>query len=86
MRAVVAIVAILAVLLLIGWVQYDPSDDNPNLELNTQKVKQDTATAVEKGKEVIEKVDREIREELNEEEYEVDGREIEVEPAVSDRS
>lgn len=82
MRALVIIIAILGIMLLVGWLQYDAVDGNPSLQLNSDKVKQDTATAVEKGKDVIDNVDREIREELNEEEYEVDGREVEVEPAI----
>jgi len=81
MRAIVTIIVIVAILLLVGWLQYGSDDGNPSLQLNTEKVKQDTSTAVEKGKEVIDAVDREIREELNEEEYEVNGREVEVEPA-----
>jgi hypothetical protein len=68
MKALLVIVAIVAVLALIGWITFGTGDDRASLSIETDKIRQDTREAVEEGGEFIEGARQEIREELRDDE------------------
>ncbi len=53
MRAIVVVVVLLFILVLVGWLRLSSQDGNPSIQLETDKVKEDTATIVEKSKQAI---------------------------------
>ncbi len=60
MRTVLVIGVIVVVLLLVGWLRFGTSDGNPTIQVDTDKVKQDTSAVVESAKDAIEEVDRRV--------------------------
>ncbi|TWT53771.1 hypothetical protein Pla22_14040 [Rubripirellula amarantea] len=53
MRVVVLILVLVLVLGLIGWLQFSSPNGNPTIEVDTDKVRQDTSTIVEKTKNAV---------------------------------
>ncbi len=51
MRAVIIIALIVLVLVAIGWISFNRSPDSANIQIETQKMKEDTQKAVNEGKE-----------------------------------
>lgn len=54
MKAFLLTVAILALLFGLGWLSYTSGDGSASVTIDTDKVKEDTSAAVEKGKELVE--------------------------------
>jgi hypothetical protein len=53
MRVLIVVAVLLLICGLVGWVQYSSSDGNPTIHVDTEKVKQDTASIIEKSKQAI---------------------------------
>lgn len=53
MKAVLVVAAILALLFCLGWMSFASNDGNPSVTIDTEQVKEDTATAVQKGKDIV---------------------------------
>lgn len=60
MRALIVIIALVLVLLLIGWLRLGAPDGDPTIQVDTDKVKQDTSAVVESAKDAIDEVDRRV--------------------------
>lgn len=60
MRALIAIVLLMLVLGLIGWLRFSSPDGNPTIQVDTEKVKQDTAEIVEKSKQAVDTAAKKI--------------------------
>lgn len=54
MKALLITLAIVGVLFFLGWLSFTSSDGSASVTLDSGKVKADTSTAVEKGKELVE--------------------------------
>jgi hypothetical protein len=54
MKAILIIAAILALCFCFRWMSYSSTDGSASVNLNTEKAKEDTSKALEKGKEVVE--------------------------------
>ncbi len=54
MKAILITVAILVLLFGLGWMSFVSNDGNASVTIDTNKVKDDTSTAVKKGKEIVE--------------------------------
>ncbi len=81
MKAFLIVVAILLLMVLIGWLSFGLSDNTAAVRLNTEKIEQDTSEAVEKGKNLVNEAEEEIREEQREERIE-DAGELSDEPVT----
>ena len=62
MRAILVIVVIVLVLAWVGWVNLSTPDGNPTLQINSDKVKADSAAIVEKSKQAIDNAANKIEE------------------------
>ena len=60
MRAILVIVVLVLVLAWVGWLSLSTPDGNPTLQVNTDKVKADSAVIVEKSKQAIDNVANKI--------------------------
>ncbi len=60
MKGLVITVAIVLLLLLIGWLQFSNPDGDPTIRIDTDKVEQDTSAVVDKAKEAAREVDRRV--------------------------
>ncbi|QDS94475.1 hypothetical protein FF011L_32540 [Roseimaritima multifibrata] len=60
MRAIIVVAIVVLVLALVGWIQFSSPDGNPTIQIDTEKVKEDTSTLVEKAKGAAEEVDRRV--------------------------
>lgn len=60
MRAVLYLVLIVLVLALIGWVTFNKDRDRPGINLETQKMKEDTKKVMEAGSELLKDAERSI--------------------------
>ena len=60
MKGLVITVAIVLLLLLIGWLQFSTPDGDPTIRIDTDKVEQDTSAVVDKAKEAAREVDRRV--------------------------
>lgn len=52
MRTILIIILVAVVLGLVGWLSFSNPDGNPTLRVNTDKIKQDTSTVIEKTKDL----------------------------------
>ena len=77
MKAILIVLAIVIVLVLIGWVSFGTSDNGASISVDTDRIQQDTGEAIERGGELIENTRDEIREERREHD---DDPAIEAEP------
>lgn len=50
MKVIIAIVVVIAVVLLLGWVTISRNGDDPDISVNTETIEEDTNTAVETTK------------------------------------
>ena len=53
MKLLIAIVAIILGMALLGWMSFDRSGDGASATVNTEKIQNDTQAAVEKGEELF---------------------------------
>ncbi len=53
MRALVVIVVLLLILAIAGWIQLGAPDGDPTIRVDTDKVKQDTSSLVDRSKRVV---------------------------------
>ncbi|MCC7335044.1 MAG: hypothetical protein IT422_08105 [Pirellulaceae bacterium] len=64
MRALIVIVILLLILAAVGWLKFSSPNGDPTLRVDTEKVRQDTSTIVEKSKQAVdhaaEKIDASI--------------------------
>ena len=60
MRALLIAALIVVVLLFVGWIRFSSPDGNPTIQIDTEKVKQDTSALVEKAKDAADEVDRRV--------------------------
>lgn len=68
MKAILILVAIVLVLVLIGWVSFGTTENGASISVDTDRMQQDTGEAIESGGELIENTREEIREERREHE------------------
>jgi hypothetical protein len=54
MKALLLTIAIVALLFGLGWLSFASHDGKASVTVDTNRVKDDTSTAVEKGKEIVE--------------------------------
>ena len=54
MKALLLTAVIVALLFGLGWMSFASRDGSASVTIDTDKVKDDTSTAVEKGKEIVE--------------------------------
>lgn len=65
MRAVTAILAFVLILGLAGWLQFGSPDNDPNIRIDTDKIKQDTSVIVDKAKDAADEIDRRVDVDVN---------------------
>lgn len=65
MRTLLVIAVLVLILVFAGWLRYSAPGGNPTIEVDTDKVKQDTSTMVEKTKEAVGNVVEETDDRLN---------------------
>ena len=53
MRALIIIILLVAVLVFAGWITLTNPDGDPTIRVNSDKVKQDTSTILDKSKQAI---------------------------------
>lgn len=56
MRALLGLIAAVLILALVGWISFGSSSDRSTVNIETEKIKQDTAGIVEATKNVAEDV------------------------------
>lgn len=66
MRGLLVVLVVLLVLVIAGWVSFQVSGNRASMNLETQKIEQDTEKAVEGTKDLLRKADDKIDEEVNE--------------------
>ena len=66
MKVILIVLAIVIVLVLIGWVSFGTTDSGASVSVDTDQIQQDTGEVIERGGELIEKTRDEIREERRE--------------------
>ena len=62
MKAILIVLAIVIVLVLIGWVSFGTTDKGASISVDTDRIQQDTGEAIERGGDLIENTREEIRE------------------------
>lgn len=67
MRALIAIVVIVLVLLLIGWLRFSTPDGDPTIQMDTDKMKQDTSAIVDETKDAAEEISESVDEDVKRE-------------------
>ncbi|MCC7422373.1 MAG: hypothetical protein IT428_19005 [Planctomycetaceae bacterium] len=72
MKAVIAIVLAIALMLFLGWMTVQKSGDRTTVTIETQKMKDDTEQALEKGRTAAEKAGRKTRAAIDQTEEEVE--------------
>lgn len=60
MRVIVVAALVIVALLFFGWLQFRTPDGKPTIQVDTDKIKADTATVVEKAKGAAEAIDRRV--------------------------
>ena len=55
MRALIFVVAIVLILALVGWISFSSTPGQSSINLETQKIQQDTDRALESGSELLRK-------------------------------
>lgn len=60
MRALIVIVVLLLILAAVGWLKFSTPSGDPTLRVDTEKVRQDTSTIVEKSKEAVDSAAQKI--------------------------
>jgi hypothetical protein len=60
MRGVLYLVLIVLVLAVVGWITFNHDPSRPGINLETQKVKDDTRKAMETGSDLLKKAERSI--------------------------
>ncbi len=60
MRAIVVAALVIIALLFFGWLQFRTPDGKPTIQVDTDKIKADTATVVDKAKGAVEAIDRRV--------------------------
>jgi hypothetical protein len=55
MRALLVIVAVVLVLVLIGWISFNNAGDRASVNIETDKIKQDTETVIDAGEDLIDR-------------------------------
>lgn len=60
MRGVVAVIVVVLLLALAGWVTFGSDSGSASINLETETIKEDTATAVEKGKQLLSDANAEL--------------------------
>lgn len=62
MRVLIAVIVIVAILGFVGWIKFGTPNGDPTLQLDTNKMKEDTSAIVDKSKELtnqaLDQVDR----------------------------
>jgi len=61
MRALIIIILLLLVLGFVGWLQFSNPDGDPTIRVNTEKVKQDTTTIIEKSKNALDNASENLK-------------------------
>ena len=72
MKAVIAIVLAIALMLFLGWMRVQKSRERQTVTIETQKMKDDTEQALEKGRTAAEKAGRKTRAAIDQTEEEVE--------------
>lgn len=81
MRTLIAVVVLVVVFALIGWLRFGTTNDNPAVEIDTDKVRDDTSAVIEKSKQAIGGAADKMKEGTEEEPAEDEREEVEpVEP------
>lgn len=53
MRAVLIVVVLVLILVAVGWVRFFSPDDDPTMQVDTEKVQEDTSAFVEESKRIV---------------------------------
>lgn len=57
---IVIIVLVVFAMFVFGWLSFDRTDTEANIEIDTQEMKEDTGEAIESGKELIDDAEKGI--------------------------
>ena len=60
MRRLLVLVVLVAGLLIAGWIRFSMQDGNPTIQIDSDKVKQDTSTIIDKAKQTIDDAKSEV--------------------------
>jgi len=60
MRMLFVIVAVIVLLTLVGWLRFSSPGGNPTIQVDVEKVEQDTTKIIEKSKAAVNKAAEEI--------------------------
>ena len=53
MRWVIAVVVIVLIMALLGWLRFDNQEGNPSIEMDTNRMQQDTQEVVDQAKDAV---------------------------------
>lgn len=60
MRNLLVIAVVILVLIMAGWLKYSSQEGNPTIQIDTDEVRRDTEEIVDRGKQVVDDVRREV--------------------------
>ncbi|XZE52514.1 hypothetical protein SH139x_004213 [Planctomycetaceae bacterium SH139] len=63
MRTFLVIVLIIVLLAIVGWIRFGKQDGNPTLEIDSDKVKQDTTMIWDEGRQAFDSISSEAADE-----------------------
>ncbi len=80
MRALIVVAVIVLIMIGLGWITFRNGGDATNIQIETQKMKDDTEKAIDKGKEFFDEAGQRTREAVDKLDNEED------EPTTAPRS
>lgn len=60
MRALVALIAIVVILAIVGWLKFGSPNGDPTVQVDTDKVQKDTSAMVESVKDAANEIDKRV--------------------------